>query len=304
VADTLSVQPSATLSRTRGLQGSKVRALAAGAALGALLLGAAPALAKTNAEEPKKVDWSFEGPFGKFDQAQLQRGFKVYSEVCSACHSMNLMSYRNLAQPGGPFYDPKHPNPNESPVAKSIAAAQQVPDIDPDTGDTVQRPATPADHFKAPFPNEAAARAANGGALPPDLSVIVRAREGGADYVHSLLSGYVDPPAGLEVPDGKYYNPYMAGDLGSYWKGPKDKVPPGGFIAMPFQLTPDRVSFDDGTKATTDQEAKDVAAFLAWAAEPHQIERKQTGFAVLLYLLAFAVVLWFSYRRIWRNVAH
>ena len=280
------------------------RAIACGVA-GLILLGwAAPAAAKTNAEEPKKVAWSFEGPFGKFDQRQLQRGFKVYTEVCSACHGMSLLSYRNLAQPGGPFFDKKHPNPNESPVAKAIAAAVQVPDIDPDTGDTVQRPATPADRFKAPFINEAAARAANGGALPPDLSVITRAREGGADYVHNILTGYDDPPAGLEVPDGKYYNPYMPGDLGSYWKGPKDKVPPGGFIAMGKQLVDDRVSYDDGTKATADQEAQDVAAFLSWAADPKQTERKQTGFAVLLYLLAFATILYFSYKQIWKNVSH
>lgn len=282
------------------------KAIAGAATAGLLLigLGAAPALAKTNAEEPHKVAWSFDGPFGKFDQAQLQRGYKVYAEVCSSCHSMNLMYYRNLAQPGGPFYDKKYPVPAQSPYAKSLAAAVQVPDIDPDTGDANTRPGVPADHFKAPFPNEAAARAANGGALPPDLSVIARAREGGPDYIHSLLSGYVDPPAGLEVPDGKYYNPFMAGDLGSYWKGPKDKVPHGGFLSMGFQLMPDRVQFDDGTKSSTDQQAKDVAAFLAWAAEPKQTERKQTGVAVLIYLLGFATLLFFSYKAIWKNVAH
>ena len=264
-----------------------------------------PAHAATTAREPASVAWSFQGPTGRFNQAQLQRGYKIYAEVCSGCHSMNLLAYRNLAQASGPFYDPKYPNPVESPYAKALAAAVQVPDIDPDTGDPKPRPGTPADHFKAPFANEAAARAANGGALPPDLSVIVRAREGGADYVHSLLSGYPDnPPAGLTVPDGKYYNPYMAGDLTSYWSGPKDQVPKGGFIAMPFQLTDDRVTFDDGTKSTTDQEAKDVAAFLAWASDPHQVERKQTGWAVMIYLIGFAVLLWFSYKQIWRNVSH
>ena len=280
------------------------KAMACGVAAGLILWGAAPAMAHTSAEEPAKYAWSFDGVFGKFDQAQLQRGFKVYSEVCSSCHSMNLMSYRNLAQPGGPFYDKKHPVPAESPYAKSIAAAVQVPDIDPDTGDVVQRAALPSDHFKAPFANDAAARGANGGALPPDLSVMARAREGGPDYIRSLLSGYVDPPAGLEVPEGKYYNPFMAGDLSSYWKGPKNKVPKGGFIAMGFQLLPDRVQFDDGTKASTQQQATDVAAFLAWAAEPKQTERKEAGVAVMLYLLAFAVVLWLSYKQIWKNVAH
>ena len=279
--------------------------IAAGAAIGLLALAASPALAKTNAEEPKVVHWSFDGPFGKFDQAQLQRGYKVYSEVCSSCHGMNLLAYRNLAQPGGPFYDKKYPVPIQSPYAKTIAAGVEVADIDPDTGDAVQRKATPADHFKAPFANEAAARASNGGALPPDLSVIARAREGGPDYIYSILTGYPDdPPVGLDVPDGKVYNPYMPGDLGSYWKGAKNKVPPGGFIAMPKQLVDGRVTFDDGAPATADQAAKDVSAFLAWAADPKQTERKETGVAVLLYLLAFATILFFSYKAIWKNVAH
>ena len=280
------------------------RALAAVASLCLLGLAAAPALAKTNAEEPKDFHYAGQGIFSKFDQEQLQRGFKVYSEVCSGCHSMDLLYYRNLAQKGGPFYQSKYPNPNESPYAKAIAADVKVPDIDQDTGDATTRAGTPADHFKAPFANPAAARAANGGALPPDLSVITRAREGHAAYVYSLLQGYVPAPKGLNVPAGKYYNPYMAGDLASSWSGAPDKVPPGGFIAMPFQLTPNRVTFDDGVKATTEQEARDVSAFLAWAAEPKQEERKQAGVAVMLYLFLFATVLWFSYKQIWRNVAH
>ena len=272
--------------------------------LTALLGLATPVLAATNAEEPKDIHWSFEGPFGKFDTEQLQRGYKVYHEVCSACHSMNLMSYRNLGQPYGPFYSAKYPNSNQNPYVKAIAAEIQVPDIDQDTGDAVTRPATPADHFKAPFPNEPAARASNGGALPPDLSVIVKAREGGPQYIYSLLTGYKPAPAGLTVPAGKSYNPYMPGDLGSYWSGPKDKVPAGGFISMPFQLTPDRVSYDDGVKATTDQEAKDVVAFLAWASEPHQTERKKMGFVAIIYLLILAGLVYASYRRIWRRVGH
>jgi ubiquinol-cytochrome c reductase cytochrome c1 subunit len=275
-----------------------------GASVAGLLLAAGGASAKTKVMEPENGAFSFEGPFGKFDQGALQRGYKVYAEVCSSCHSMNLMYYRNLAQKGGPFYDEKHPNPNESPYAKAIAADIKVPDIDPDTGDTIQRPATPADHFRAPFPNEAAARASNGGALPPDLSVIVEAREDGANYVYSLLKGYRTAPAGLTVPTGKYYNPYFPGDLGSFWSGPKDKVPVGGFISMPFQLTPNRVTFDDGTKATTEQEAHDVATFLAWATDPKQEERKQTGLAVMIYLIIFTGLVYASYRRIWRNVAH
>ena len=276
-----------------------------GAGVAGLLLSAGTASALTKVEEPSDPGFSFEGPLGKFDQAALQRGFKVYSEVCSSCHSMNLMYYRNLAQPGGPFYSPKYPNPNDSPYAKAIAADIKVPDIDQDTGDAIQRPATAADHFKAPFPNEAAARAANGGALPPDLSVIAKAREGGPSYIYHLLSGYPDdPPKGLTVPDGKYYNPYFPGDLSSFWTGPKDQVPKGGFISMPFQLVPGRVTFDDGAPSTTKQQAHDVATFLAWAGDPKQEERKQTGLAVMIYLLVLAGVVYGSYRAIWRNVGH
>ena len=287
-----------------GLTALKAAALSA-LTLGCVGLIAGAAAAKTNEREPQDVHFSYEGPFGRFDQAELQRGYKVYAEVCSACHSMNLVSYRDLAQPGGPFYDPKHPvAPAQSPYAKAIAAQYKVPDIDPDTGDTIQRPATPADHFQAPYPNEAAARAGNGGALPPDLSVMARAREGGAPYIYSLLLGYDDPPKGLTVPAGKYYNPYMAGDLGSYWTGAKDKVPEGGFIAMPKQITKDRVTFDDGTPSTVENEAHAVATFLAWTADPHQVERKQTGVAVMIYLFIFTLITYLSYRRIWRNVSH
>lgn len=274
--------------------------------LAAALVGlsaAAPSIAATTALEPKDVHWSFEGPFGKFDTEQVQRGYKVYHDVCSSCHSMNLMHYYNLGQFGGPFYDPKYPKPNDNPRVKAIAADFKVPDIDSDTGDAIQRPATPADKFKAPFANEAAARASNGGALPPDLSVITKARDGGPRYVYSILTGYVPAPAGLTVPAGKSYNPYMPGDLTSYWHG-TGPVPKGGFIAMPFQLTPNRVTFDDGTQATTDQEAKDVVAFLQWASDPHQVERKQMGFSVLIYLLILAGVVYASYRRLWRNIEH
>jgi ubiquinol-cytochrome c reductase cytochrome c1 subunit len=280
------------------------KVLSAAAAL-ALTVGAAgAALAATHGIEPRKVEFGFEGPLGKYDRAALQRGYKVYAEVCSSCHGMKLLSYRNLAQKGGPFYDEKYPNPNNSPYAKAIAAAIEVPDIDQETGDAITRPATPADHFKSPYPNEAAARAGNGGALPPDLSVIAKAREHGPHYIYSLMTGYHQPPAGLTVPAGQYYNAYFPGDLASAWSGPKDKVPHGGFLAMPFQLSPDRVSFDDGTPSTTDQMAKDVSTFLAWAAEPHAEERKETGFAVLAYLIIFAGITYVSYRRIWKNVAH
>jgi ubiquinol-cytochrome c reductase cytochrome c1 subunit len=278
------------------------KALVIAAVLG--LAGVQPALAKTTQEEPKDVHWSFEGPFGRFDQEQLQRGYKVYHDVCSACHSMKLMSYRNLGQQGGPFYDPKYPNPNDNPYVKTIVKDYQVPDIDNDTGDVIKRPATAADTFVSPYPNDAAAAASNGGKAPPDLSLMAKAREDGPRYIYSVLTGYVTPPAGLKVPAGKYYNPYFPGDVGSYWSGPADKVPEGGVINMPLQLTANRVTFDDGVAATPEQEAKDVVAFLAWAAEPHQEERKKMGVAVMLYLLLFAGVVYASYRTIWRNIKH
>jgi ubiquinol-cytochrome c reductase cytochrome c1 subunit len=273
---------------------------------GVLALAGSPALARTTQAPLKDPPggFSFEGPLGKFDQASLQRGYKVYAEVCSSCHSMNLMYYRNLCQPGGPFYHKEYPNPNDSPYCKAIAASIQVPDIDPDTGDPIQRPATPADHFKNPWPNEVAAAASNGGKAPPDLSVMARAREGGPNYIYSVLTGYVDPPAGLNVPDGKYYNPYYPGDLGSFWSGPKAKTPIGGVILMPLQLVPGRVTFDDGTQSTAEQEAKDVATFLAWTAEPKQQERKEAGLAVMAYLLLLSGLLYLSYKQIWKNVEH
>jgi ubiquinol-cytochrome c reductase cytochrome c1 subunit len=273
------------------------------AALGFALISA-PAFAATSFEEPKDVHWSFEGPFGKFDKEQVQRGYKIYREVCSACHSMNLLYFRNLGQPGGPFYDEKYPNPNDNPYVKSLAKDIQVGDIDSETGDSIKRPATSADKFPAPFPNEPAARASNGGALPPDLSVIAKAREGGPAYIYSLLSGFEAPPAGLTVPAGKFYNPYFPGDLSSFWKGPKDQVPKGGFISMPPPLAANKVTYDDGTKSTVEQQAKDVSAFLAWAAEPKMEERKRFGFGAMIYLLIFTGLLYASYRKIWRNVAH
>lgn len=277
----------------------KVSVLAA-----ALMLVAAPAFASGGAKHPREIEFSFDGPFGKYDQAQLQRGYKVYREVCSACHAMSLLSFRNLGDKGGPFYDPKYKTANDNAVVKTIAADYQIPDTDSETGDPIQRPGTPADRFPSPFPNEAAARASNGGALPPDLSLIAKARHGGPAYVYSILTGFVTPPAGLNVPAGRYYNPYMAGDVSSAWTGDPHHVPPGGFIAMPPPLVAGKVTFDDGTPSTLDQEAKDVAAFLMWAAEPKMEDRKQMGFAVLIYLILFAGLLYASYRRVWRNESH
>ncbi|MBV9511978.1 MAG: cytochrome c1 [Caulobacteraceae bacterium] len=279
------------------------KALALAAVIGLAAAFGPPAFAETTALPLKEAHWSFEGPFGRFDQEQLQRGYKVYHDVCSACHSMNLMSYRNLGQLGGPFYDPKYANPNDNPYVKTIVKDYEVADIDTDTGDPTKRPATPADTFHAPFANEYAARGSNGGALPPDLSLIIKAREDGPRYAYSILTGYAPAPAGLQTPTARYYNPYMPGDLSSFWKG-SGAVPPGGFIAMPFQLTPNRVTFDDGTPATTEQEAKDVVAFLTWASEPHADERKTLGLGVMVFLVIFTGLLYASYRAIWKNVKH
>jgi ubiquinol-cytochrome c reductase cytochrome c1 subunit len=279
------------------------KVLALAALVGAV---AAPALAATTQKPLDVQHWSFNGPFGEYDQAQLQRGFKVYQQVCSACHSINYITFHNLGDPGGPFWSDKYPNSNDNPVVKAIAASwvRQVPDINADTGDTIQRPATTADVLVGPFPNAAAARASNGGALPPDMSLLVAAREGGPSYVYSIVTGFVDPPAGLTPPPGKYYNPYFPGDVTANWTGDPKNVPVGGFIGMPPPLTDCRVTYDDGTPCTISQEAKDVAAFLTWASDPKMNERKQIGLAVMIYLVLFSGILYASYRRIWRKVGH
>ena len=278
--------------------------VAAVASLG-LIASAAPALAAGGAHELKSGGFSFEGPFGTFDQGQLQRGYKVYREVCSSCHSMNLMHFRNLGDPTGPFYDAHYPNPNENPVIKALAAEIQVPDIDSETGEAMQRNATTADKFPNPYPNATAAAAANGGAAPPDLSVMAKARHGGANYIYSLLTGYHTPPAGLQIHAGQNYNAYMAGDLTPFWSGDHDHVPPGGFIAMPPPLRQaGQVTYDDGTTASVDQMAKDVAAFIAWTSDPHATARKQAGVGVMIFLLLFAGLTYASYRRIWKGIAH
>jgi ubiquinol-cytochrome c reductase cytochrome c1 subunit len=281
-------------------------AAALAGAIGVSWVPTAPALAASSqAPLKEEVHWSFESPLGMYDQAQLQRGYKVYKEVCSACHSMNLVAFRNLGDPGGPFWNPKYPNPNENPVVKTIAKDYQVADIDPDSGDPIKRPATSADYFVPPFPNVPAARAANGGALPPDMSLLAAAREGGPRYIYSIVTGDgTDPPPGLTIPDGKYYDPWMPGDVSSYYKGDPHKIPVGGFIAMPPPLIDDRVTYDDGTKATLKQEAADVAAFLAWASDPKMEERKSLGVSVMIFLVLFSGILYASYRQIWRKVGH
>ncbi|RAN37400.1 cytochrome c1 [Hyphomonas pacifica] len=308
------------------------------AGLAGLVL-AASAYAAGDAKHPHAPEdgWPFEGVTGQFDQASLQRGYQVYKEVCSSCHSMKLMSYRNLGEPGGPFYDPEYPNPNDNPFVKALAAQNEILSPTPnDIGEFDYRPATPADTFRSPYPNVNAARAANNGAAPPDLSVITKARHGGASYVYSLLSGYPDQDAFVErevdgekvtyidisklnthgghgdehaegmlkVNPGQYYNPYMAGDTTPNYEGDPRHAPAGGFLAMPPQLVEGRVEYTDGTPATVEQMAHDVAQFLAWAGEPKQTKRKSLGLAVMVYLGILTILLWFSYKRIWRNVEH
>ncbi len=274
--------------------------LAAIAAVGA----ATPALAAGGAHHPRSGGFSFDGPFGTFDQGQLQRGYKVYREVCAACHSMDLMHFRNLGEKGGPFYDPHAENPAANRFVRALAAEIEVADIDTETGEAIMRPATAADRFPNPYPNRTAAAAANGGAMPPDLSVMAKARHDGANYIYSLLSGYEAPPAGLRMTATQHYNPYMAGDMTPFWDGDPDHVPAGGFIAMPAPLANGQVTYDDGTEATVDQMAKDVAAFIAWSSDPRATERKQSGLGVLAFLAIFAGITYVSYRRIWKGVAH
>lgn len=248
--------------------------------LAALVLGvigmSAPAYAAGAPGEPLiEHEWSFNGIFGTYDRAQLQRGFKVYREVCAACHSMNLVSFRNLAEPGGPGFTDAQ--------VRVIAAEYQVTDGPDDFGDMFQRPGVPADRFPSPYANEEQARAANGGAYPVDFSVLAKAREGGPDYIASLMKGYVDPPADFEVPPGQYYNRFFSGNL----------------IAMAPQLPDGIVEYEDGTAMTTAQYSEDVAAFLMWTAEPKMEERKKMGLRVMLFLIFFATLLYFSYRKVW-----
>ncbi len=220
--------------------------------------------------------WPQAGVFGTYDRAALQRGFQVYKQVCSTCHSMKLLSYRNLTDLGF--------NENE---VKAIAADYQVTDGPNDAGDMFQRPGRPSDAFVSPFANDKAARASNNGALPPDLSLIVKARHGGESYVYSLLTGFGQTPAADEkIAAGMNYNPYF----------------PGHQIAMPAPLVDGAVTYADGTNATVEQEARDVAQFLTWAAEPKMEARKQMGVRVILFLVILAVVMYFLKRSIWKKL--
>lgn len=273
------------------------------AAAAGLTLAAQPALAAGEGHALRNGGFSFEGPFGSFEQGQLQRGYKVYREVCASCHSMNLMHFRTLAEPGGPFYDEHQANPAENRYVKALAKGIQIADIDTETGEPMMRDGTAADRFPNPYPNATAAAAANGGAAPPDLSVMAKARHGGANYIYSLLTGYRAAPAGLQIRPGQHYNMYMAGDLSPFWTG-EGHAPAGGFIAMPAPLSDGQVTYDDGTPGTVDQYSRDVAAYIAWASDPKQVQRKQAGVGVLIFLFLFAGITYLSYRRIWKGIAH
>jgi cytochrome c1 len=246
--------------------------------------------------EPPRQKWSFSGPFGLYDRAQLQRGFKVYKEVCASCHSLSLVSFRNLAETGGPGYSAAQ--------AAAVAAEYKVQDGPNDAGEMFERPGRPADRFPKPFPNDNAARAANGGALPPDLSVMAKARtyergfprfiidiftqyqEQGPDYLVALMNGYEDAPKGFALPAGANYNKYF----------------PGHAIGMPKPLNDGQVTYDDGAPQTIDQYAKDVTAFLMWTAEPHMEARKRIGFQVMIFLIVFAGLLYFTKKKVWADV--
>ena len=225
-----------------------------------------------------KIDWSFKGLFGKFDRGSLQRGYQVYSEVCAGCHSMKYLSYRNLSEKGGPEFSVEQ--------AKAIAASFEITDGPNADGEMFTRPGKLSDKFLMPYANDKEAQAANGGAYPPDMSVLAKARSGGADYLYSILLGYVDPPEGITLDDGVYYNKYMYGNN----------------IKMAKPLEDDLVEYSDGTIASEEQMAKDVVTFLMWSAEPHLESRHRMGFKVIVYLIILTILVYFSMKKIWSRV--
>jgi ubiquinol-cytochrome c reductase cytochrome c1 subunit len=247
----------------------------------------APSAESVAHKHPKELELASNGVFGKFDRRQLQRGFQVYKEVCSACHSLRLVSFRDLQKIG-------YSEPEVKAIANQWVIEQ--PTINPETGEAATRKNIPSDRFPSPFANEVAARAANNNALPPDLSLITKAREEGTAYVHSLLTGYTDQPAALikqfpdiKTPEGLYYNPYFA-NLN---------------IAMPPPITADdQVAYADGTKATKEQMSADVSAFLTWTAEPNLESRHAVGVASILFILVFCGLAWGAYQNVWRDVKH
>ena len=225
-----------------------------------------------------KQDWSFKSFFGTFERASLQRGYQVYTEVCASCHSLKYVSYRNLAEKGGPEFSIEQ--------AKAIASNFEVTDGPNNDGEMFTRPAKLSDKFVMPYANDQEAKLSNGGAYPPDMSVLVKARAGGADYIYSVILGYEDPPEGMKLDDGVYYNKYMYGNK----------------IKMPPQLYDDLVTYADGTPATPEQMAKDITTFLAWTAEPKLEERHKFGFRAIIYLVILTILVYFSMKRIWSRI--
>ena len=228
--------------------------------------------------ELMKTDWTFKGLLGKFDRASLQRGYQVYNEVCASCHSMQYLSYRNLMEEGGPEFTEEQ--------AKAIAANFVVTDGPNSDGEMFERPAKLSDKFVMPYPNEKAAQAANGGAYPPDMSVLAKARKGGVDYLYSVLLGYEDPPSNIQLDEGVYYNKFMYGNK----------------IKMPKILEDNLIEYTDGTLASEEQMAKDVVTFLMWSAEPHLEARHKMGFRALIYLTILTILVYFSMKKIWSRV--
>jgi len=225
-----------------------------------------------------KTDWTFKGLFGKFDRASLQRGYQVYTEVCAACHSMKYLSYRNLSEKGGPEFSVAQ--------AKAIAASFEVTDGPNSDGEMFNRPGKLSDKFVMPYENVKAAEAANGGAYPPDMSVLVKARGGGVDYIYSLLQGYEEAPSGMILDEGVHYNKYMYGNK----------------IKMSAPLSDGIIDYSDGTNASVEQMSKDVTTFLMWAAEPSLEARHQMGFKAIVYLIILTILVYFSMKRIWSRI--
>lgn len=244
--------------------------------LSLILVASGIVIASTDALRPKQEKWQFNGMFGTFDRSSIQRGFQVYKEVCSVCHSLDLVAIRNLTEIG--FTEAE---------VKEIAKGYSIKDGPNDEGEMYERPGTLSDYFPGPYPNEKAARASNNGALPPDLSLMIRAREDGANHVYSILTGFGQtPPKGMVIPDTMHYNPYFAGRQ----------------IAMAPPLSDGIVTYSDGTKATVDQMSKDVVNFLQWAADPKMEKRKTMGFKVLLFLIVFTGLFVVAKKRIWRDI--
>jgi len=225
-----------------------------------------------------KTNWSFKGLFGKFDRSSLQRGYQVYTEVCAACHSMKYVSYRNLGEKGGPEFSEE--------IVKAIAASFEVNDGPNADGEMFTRPGKPSDKFVMPYDNVKAAQAANGGAYPPDMSVLVKARGGGVDYIYSLLQGYEDAPSGMILDEGVHYNKYMYGNK----------------IKMSAPLSEGIIEYVDGTEASVEQMSKDVTTFLMWTAEPHLESRHRMGFKAIIYLIILTILVYFSMKRIWSRI--